>query len=54
MIHGLLFIACGLALVHAHVVYKWTFTRSALIMGSTLVPFGTFIVDRRLLSRLTP
>ena len=54
MIHGLLFIACGLALAHAHVVYKWTVTRSALIIGSTLGPFGTFIVDRRLLSRLTP
>ncbi len=52
LVHGILFIACCLAAAHAHWVYHWHLTRTALILGATLVPFGTFLVDRRLLRRL--
>ncbi len=52
MAHGILFIACVLAAFHAHLHFRWSIGRTALILGSTLVPFGTFVVDRRLLSRL--
>jgi len=54
MIHGLLVIAFCLGRGHAHVVYRWTAARSVLVLGATLALFGTLIVDRRLLSRLTP
>ncbi|MDX2186410.1 MAG: DUF3817 domain-containing protein [Opitutaceae bacterium] len=54
MAHGILFILCVVGALHAHVVYRWTLGRTALILGSTLVPFGTFVVDRKVLARLDP
>ncbi len=47
-IHGILFmIFCG-ALVRTMVVARWPLSRSALIFLAALLPFGPFVVDRRM------
>ena len=47
-IHGLLFIVfCG-ALLRTIVVARWPFSRAALIFVAALLPFGPFVVDRRM------
>ena len=48
-IHGVLFIIfCG-ALLQTMIVAKWPFLRSAMIFIAALLPFGPFVVDRRML-----
>lgn len=49
MIHGILFIAYLIALAQAHVIYGWAIGRSFLLFLSTLVPFGTFLADAKIL-----
>lgn len=52
MAHGVLFLAYALALVHAHLEYGWPVKRSALVFLAAFLPFGPFVVDRRLLRAL--
>jgi integral membrane protein len=47
-IHGLLFIVfCG-ALLRTIVVARWPLARAALVFVAALLPFGPFVVDRRM------
>jgi integral membrane protein len=47
-IHGLLFMVfCG-ALLRTIVVARWPFARAVLIFVAALLPFGPFVVDRRM------
>ena len=47
-IHGILFmIFCG-ALLRTMVIARWPLSRSALIFLAALLPFGPFVVDRRM------
>ena len=46
-IHGLLFVVFCLALLRAHLRKRWTVGRSLLIFVAALLPFGPFVVDRR-------
>jgi len=47
-IHGILFlIFCG-ALFRTILAAKWPLARSALIFVAALLPFGPFVVDRRM------
>lgn len=47
-IHGVLFlIFCG-ALLRTIVVARWPLSRAALIFVAALLPFGPFVVDRRM------
>jgi integral membrane protein len=47
-IHGVLFIVfCG-ALVRTMFVARWPPSRAALIFVAALLPFGPFVVDRRM------
>lgn len=47
-IHGLLFVLfCG-SLLHTTVVVRWPLTRAALMFVAALLPFGPFVMDRRL------
>jgi integral membrane protein len=47
-IHGLLFIVfCG-ALLRTIVVARWPLARASLIFVAALLPFGPFVVDRRM------
>ena len=49
-IHGLLFIAFGLCLLVAHGERRWSMRWSALVLVAALLPFGPFVIDRRLKS----
>jgi integral membrane protein len=47
-IHGLLFIVfCG-ALLRTILIARWPLGRAALIFVAALLPFGPFVVDRRM------
>ena len=47
-IHGALFIVfCG-ALLRTIIVARWPLSRAALIFVAALLPFGPFLVDRRM------
>jgi integral membrane protein len=47
-IHGLLFITLCIALSQAHQQAKWTFWQSGVVLIAALLPFGPFVIDRRL------
>jgi len=47
-VHGMMVIWFGLAL--AHVAKTWTWSRIALAAGASMVPFGTFVFERRALA----
>ena len=46
--HGLLFVAFCAALAYTVVVARWPLGRGAMIFVAALLPFGPFVVDRRL------
>jgi integral membrane protein len=48
MAHGVLFILYLVCLVEAAVVLRWSLVRVVAAFGASLVPFGTFVLDRRL------
>jgi len=47
-IHGLLFMAFGVCLLVAHGERQWPMRWTALVFVAGLLPFGPFIIDRRL------
>jgi integral membrane protein len=46
--HGLLFLTFCFALFRVMTCAKWPFARGALIFVAALLPFGPFVVDRRM------
>ena len=50
-IHGLLFILFVISLVEVHAKYKWIFTRTAGAFIASLLPFGTFVLDAKVLKK---
>jgi len=46
--HGLLFIMYVILLLNVWVKYKWSFMRITLAFVASLVPFGTFVADKKL------
>lgn len=46
--HGVLFILLGLAVMQAWLEKALSFKQSALVMVAALLPFGPFVMDRRL------
>ena len=48
MIHGVLFILFCFALARATIVAKWPLSRAALLFVASLLPFGPFVLDRRM------
>lgn len=46
--HGVLFVVLVAALAHAVVARGWTMGRAAVVFVSALLPFGPFVVDRRM------
>jgi len=48
MAHGLLFLAFGVALLIAALDRRWGWGRLFLVFLSSLIPFGTFIMDKSL------
>jgi integral membrane protein len=47
-LHGALFVAFVAALTHTMLVRRWPMSRTAGAFIASLVPFGTFVLDRRL------
>lgn len=52
MAHGVLFLLYLLAAWHAHLEYRWPLKRTALLALASLLPFGPFVADRRILRGL--
>lgn len=47
-LHGLLFVAFIFALIDVMVTRKWSLKKTALAFISSLLPFGTFFLDKPL------
>ena len=47
-LHGLLFILYGFTLVHVKFSNKWSIFRLIIAMVASLIPFGTFLLDKKL------
>ena len=47
-IHGVLFVIFCFALLRTVIVARWPLSRAALIFVAALLPFGPFVVDRRM------
>ena len=53
MAHGVLFVAYVAAIIQAQVGYdNWPWRRSGLVLLASLLPFGPFVVDRKVLRGL--
>ena len=52
MIHGVLFVAFVIATLAISIIQKWNLGRLCVVMVSSILPFGTFYVDRKILSKL--
>ena len=49
-IHGVLFMAFGFLLLQTMVVARWPMVRGAAVFVAALLPFGPFVMDRRMRS----
>lgn len=48
MIHGVLFIVFVYALLTAALKHKWSLPRTAIIFGTSLIPFGPLLIENTL------
>ncbi|MFJ7754418.1 DUF3817 domain-containing protein [Peribacillus muralis] len=46
-IHGFLFIVFGLLLLYVSLQSKWSFIKMTLIFIVSFIPFGNFVIDRK-------
>lgn len=46
--HGLLFVAFCFALLQTMLTMNWGFKRAAIVFIASLLPFGPFVLDRRM------
>jgi len=46
--HGVLFVALCFLLLKVTLEYRWPLTRAAMVFIAALLPFGPFIIDKRL------
>ncbi|MFD2673234.1 DUF3817 domain-containing protein [Marinicrinis sediminis] len=47
-LHGLLFVLFCLAILHVMFVHRWSIFRGFWAFVSSLIPFGTFVLDKQL------
>lgn len=47
--HGVLFVLFCVALLHTLMVTRWSVMRGMFLFVAALIPFGPFLVDRRLI-----
>jgi integral membrane protein len=50
MVHGILFIIFVFILLKAKIEYKWSMIWSIVAFTSSLIPFGTFFIDKKIKS----
>ena len=48
MAHGILFVIFCAALIHVTVIAKWPLARAALLFLASIIPFGPWLIDRRM------
>ena len=54
-IHGLLFLLFVLNTLSVGVAYQWAFrTTTWKVLLACIIPFGTFYIDRKILSKMPP
>jgi integral membrane protein len=54
-IHGLLFLFFVLNTMSVGIAYKWKFrTTTWKVLLACIIPFGTFYVDKKILSKMSP
>jgi len=53
MAHGVLFVAYCLLLVACMKKFNWSLKLGAYLFIATLIPFGTFVTDRKLRDKVT-
>jgi integral membrane protein len=46
--HGVLFVLYVILLIQVWIEYKWKFTKVVVAFIASLLPFGTFVLDRNL------
>ena len=51
-VHGVLFVAYCFLLLQVWIQYKWTLGKTVLAFVASLLPFGTFVLDRQLKKQL--
>jgi len=49
MAHGVLFVLYVFAALQAALQHGWTWGRTALVLAASVLPFGPFVVDSRIL-----
>lgn len=47
MAHGVLFVTFCISLLHTFIVAKWPLGRAALVFLASIIPFGPWLIDRR-------
>ena len=47
-VHGLLFVVLVIALVETKLEARWSIKRAAGVLVAALLPFGPFVIDRRM------
>jgi integral membrane protein len=47
-VHGLLFVLFCVLLLNVWIKYRWSFKRTVLAFIASLLPFGTFVLEKRL------
>jgi integral membrane protein len=52
MAHGVLFVGYVVLAFYAHVYAKWNFLTLFLVLLASLIPFGTFVADSKILSKI--
>lgn len=52
MVHGLLFILYVLLTISLHSKYNWGLGTTAKVLVASVIPFGTFYIDGKLLKRI--
>jgi integral membrane protein len=48
-LHGLLFVLYAFALLHVWIVDRWSFLKVVIAFIASFLPFGTFILDKKML-----
>ena len=46
--HGVLCVSFGFFLIRVWIKYKWSFGKTTMAFVASLLPFGTFVLDKRL------
>jgi integral membrane protein len=48
MAHGILFVIFCVALLYVTIIAKWPLSRAALLFLASIIPFGPWLIDRRM------